>query len=63
MRVVFRVDSSLVVGTGHVKSIRPVYGLKPKYYDSILGKKKIIKNVSAGTPVASDLFQIQDEVP
>lgn len=35
----------------NVRSIRPGYGLLPKYFTSILGKK-IKKNLEAGTPLA-----------
>ena len=39
-----------VITEEHVKSIRPGYGLAPKYYDWILGKK-IKKEISIGSPV------------
>lgn len=39
-----------VITKEHVKSIRPGYGLAPKYYDWILGKK-IKKEISIGSPV------------
>ena len=41
--------------TGNIKSIRPGYGLPPKYYELILGrtaKKSLLK----GTPLSWDLF-------
>ncbi|MFC0562375.1 pseudaminic acid synthase [Halalkalibacter alkalisediminis] len=38
-----------------IKSIRPGFGLPPKYFDKILGKKAK-KAVSKGTPVSWDLF-------
>jgi len=38
-----------------VKSIRPGYGLQPKYIDQIIGKR-ITKDVDAGTPVQWDLI-------
>ena len=36
--VVFRVDASLQMGIDHVKSIRPGFGLSPKFYDYVVGK-------------------------
>ena len=39
----------------HLRSIRPGYGLKPKYYDEILGKKAV-KNIKRGTPCTWGLF-------
>ncbi|MCR8744765.1 pseudaminic acid synthase [Romboutsia lituseburensis] len=39
----------------NVKSIRPGFGLKPKFYNNILGKK-INKNVKKGTPLTFDLI-------
>ena len=35
----------------NVRSIRPAYGLKPKYYKEILGRKAN-KAIQAGTPLA-----------
>lgn len=40
----------------NVKSIRPGYGLAPKYFEEILGKK-FKKNVKKGTPLDFKLFQ------
>lgn len=40
----------------HIASVRPGYGLPPKYYHQILGKV-LSKNVSKGTPVNFDCLQ------
>lgn len=37
----------------HVKSIRPGYGIAPKYYNDIIGKK-VIQDISMGTAVSWD---------
>lgn len=39
-----------------IKRIRPGYGLKPKYFDQIIGKK-LNSNIEKGTPVSHDLFE------
>lgn len=39
----------------NIRSIRPGYGLHPKHYDEILGKK-FIKNIERGTPLSFDMF-------
>jgi sialic acid synthase SpsE len=44
-----------VITTEHVKSIRPGYGLAPKYMEEILGKK-MTSSVKRGTPAAFDLI-------
>jgi len=38
-----------------VKSIRPGYGLAPKYYDQVLGKT-VKNNIARGTPLTLDLI-------
>ena len=40
----------------NIRSIRPGYGLAPKYYDEILGKSAR-KNIAAGTPLAWNLIK------
>lgn len=40
----------------NVRSIRPGYGLAPKYYDYAIGKKAV-KDIKRGTPLSFDLFQ------
>lgn len=39
----------------NVRSIRPGFGLKPKYYNSVLGKKAKM-NIKRGTPLSSEHF-------
>ncbi|MDC3248205.1 pseudaminic acid synthase [Gammaproteobacteria bacterium] len=39
-----------------IRRIRPGYGLKPKYFDQIIGRKTT-SNVEAGDPVAWDLIE------
>jgi N-acetylneuraminate synthase len=44
-----------VITTEHVKSIRPGYGLAPKYMEEILGKT-ITSSVKRGTPVSLNVI-------
>ena len=44
-----------VINKEHVKSIRPGYGLAPKYLDSVIGKYAVA-NVKAGRPVTRDVI-------
>ncbi|GFZ77950.1 pseudaminic acid synthase [Compostibacillus humi] len=44
-----------VLDKGNVRIIRPGYGLPPKYYDIVLGKK-ITRAVKKGTPITWDLI-------
>jgi len=39
-----------VIASEHVKSIRPGYGLKPKYLNAVLGKR-VSRDIKSGTPV------------
>jgi N-acetylneuraminate synthase len=39
----------------HIKSIRPGYGLAPKYMEEVLGQK-VRSNVERGTPVTADIL-------
>jgi len=39
-----------IITRGSVRSIRPGYGLAPKFYDQVIGKK-VLQDVEAGTPV------------
>ena len=43
-----------VITIEHVKSIRPGFGLPPKYLTKVLGKK-VTRNISMGTPVKWEL--------
>jgi N-acetylneuraminate synthase len=40
----------------NIRCIRPSYGLLPKYYDSLLGKR-VKQNVKKGTPASWDLVE------
>ncbi len=44
------IDTGVVITTEHVRSIRPGYGLHPKYFDQVIGKK-IKKDKRKGEPV------------
>jgi N-acetylneuraminate synthase len=39
----------------NIKCIRPSFGLPPKYYEFLIGRK-VKKDLKAGTPVGWDLF-------
>jgi len=45
-----------LITSEHVKSIRPGYGLPPKYLNKVIGSK-MIKDTSKGTPVHFDMFE------
>jgi pseudaminic acid synthase len=45
-----------VITTKHIKSIRPGFGLSPKYYYMIIGRKTTT-SIKAGQPVAWDLIE------
>lgn len=40
----------------NLRSIRPGYGMKPKYYESVIGKKAT-KDIDRGTPLSEDMFE------
>lgn len=44
-----------VITDKHVRSIRPGYGLAPKYLEEVLGGK-VLQNVERGTPTSFDLI-------
>ncbi|KNZ42662.1 pseudaminic acid synthase [Acetobacterium bakii] len=46
-----------VINEENVRSVRPGFGLEPKYFNDILGKK-IVKAVKKGTPVAWKLVEL-----
>lgn len=59
MNVVFRVDDICegeVFTASNVKSIRPGFGLAPKYYDFCLGKKAAC-DIKRGTALSFDLLE------
>ena len=39
-----------------IKSIRPGFGISPKYYDEVVGKKTN-QDISLGSPVKFDLLE------
>lgn len=54
--VIKDVKAGDVINTDNVRSIRPGYGMHPKYYNAILGKTFLL-NTKAGTPLESNLIQ------
>jgi N-acetylneuraminate synthase len=44
-----------VIDESSIRSVRPGYGLPPKFYDEILGKK-VTQNISLNTPVTMDVI-------
>lgn len=48
-----------IITKENVRSIRPAYGLKPKYYNQILGKKAT-NNIEKGTPMKWELIEQLD---
>jgi len=40
----------------NIRSVRPSFGLHPKHYENILGKR-VIKNVKKGTPLSFELIK------
>ena len=44
------------ISTKDIRSVRPGYGLHPKYFDEILGKK-VIENVEKGDRVNFDIIK------
>lgn len=45
-----------VIDESSIRSVRPGFGLPPKFYDEILGKK-VIQNVSVNSPVKLELLK------
>lgn len=45
-----------VLTSSNIRSIRPGYGIKPKYYNQALGKVAT-KDIKRGTPLSFDLFE------
>ncbi len=41
----------------NIRSIRPGYGLHPRYYEKVLGKRAR-KNIRAGTPLSWDMIEV-----
>lgn len=44
-----------IIGPNHIRSIRPGYGLAPKYLNEVIGKK-VVKNIPRGTAVTRALL-------
>ena len=44
------------VSDKNIRSIRPGYGLHPKYYKEVLGKK-FMKDVERGEPLEDNMFE------
>lgn len=53
--IVKNMESGEILTSDNLRRIRPGYGLPPKYYDTLLGKK-ICKSVEKGTPMSWDLL-------
>ena len=45
-----------VITKENIRSIRPGYGLHPKYYNNIIGKK-FIKDVERGEPLSLNMIE------
>lgn len=54
--IVKDVKAGELISEENVKSIRPGYGMHPKYFNEIIGKK-IKKDVKKGTPLSWDLIE------
>ncbi len=54
--VVKDIKAGEIISQDNVKSIRPGYGLAPKYYEQILGKKAK-ENLQKGTPLSIELVE------
>ena len=50
------IQAGELITIDNVRSIRPSTGLKPKYYDSIIGRRAK-NNISRGTPMRMDLIE------
>tara|TARA_R110000868_G_scaffold150063_3_gene372968 strand:+ start:28792 stop:29835 length:1044 start_codon:yes stop_codon:yes gene_type:complete len=55
--VVKDVKAGELITTENVRSIRPGYGMHPKYYQEIIGKK-LNQDVARGTPLNKNYFEI-----
>ena len=54
--VVKDIKKGEVISRDNIRVIRPAYGLKPKYYNEVLGKKSIV-DIEAGTPLNEGMFE------
>ncbi|MFA6988647.1 MAG: pseudaminic acid synthase [Candidatus Gastranaerophilaceae bacterium] len=53
------INKGEVLTENNLRSIRPGYGLPPKYYETLLGKK-VFKNIKKGTPTSWDFIREND---
>jgi N-acetylneuraminate synthase len=50
------IKENTIITEQHIKRIRPGYGIAPKHYNSVLGKK-VNCNITRGTPVSWELLK------
>lgn len=55
--VVKNIKAGEIFTEENIRSIRPGYGLPPKYYDIVLGKKVKI-NIKKGIPLTWELINV-----
>ena len=53
--IVSDVKKGTIITKDNIRSIRPGYGLHPKYYKEIMGKT-FTKDITKGTPLNKKLF-------
>lgn len=58
--VVQDIKKGEVLTTENIRVIRPAYGLKPKYYEEILGKRAV-SDLERGTPLAPEMTDWRPE--
>ena len=49
------IEAGCMLSTDNLRTIRPGFGLPPKFYDLLLGRR-VNRAVKAGTPVSWELF-------
>ena len=54
--VVENVKKGEIFSEKNVRSIRPAHGMKPKYYQDIIGKKAC-RDIEKGTPVSKEMYE------
>ncbi|MEP1781082.1 pseudaminic acid synthase [Reichenbachiella sp.] len=57
--IVKDIKAGEIITEEHIRSIRPGYGLHPKYYDQIIGKT-ISLALERGTPLKKEMFNLED---
>ena len=50
------IEKGEIITKDHIKSIRPGYGLSPKYLNKVIGRRAV-KAVIRGTPVKENLYE------